>query len=689
MTARTLSALILTACSGAKHPPAELPAPDPASLALATSPPSGQGAAGEVIASLDTSVDPCVDFYAFACGGWIAATPLPPDRPIAVRSFTSITDRNEALVKTILEDAAKDPGSDPALQKLGTFWSSCLDQAAIDAAGTAPLQPYFAKIDALKDKRAVLGLAGELASLGFGSLFGTWVDSDPKNPGLSILHLLQGGTGLPERDYFFDERQAELREQYKQHIGKMFELTGLPPADAAAIASDVLAFETGLAKVEWKPAELRDATKTYNKLDRKGLEKITPGLDWGAWLTGMGQPSLTQINVMTPSYFEGLAAQIKASDLRVIQSYLKWRVLSAAAADLAAPIEAEAFRFYGSILYGQQEQRPRWKRCVERIDVSLGDLLGQAYVQKAFSGDSKPIALDMISRIEAAFVAGLPNLDWMDAETRARAAEKAGSITNKIGYPDTFRTYPYEVLAGDFFGNVRRAAQNENYHWMSKAEKPADPGQWFMPAQAVNAYYNPSQNEIVFPAGILQPPFFSKDYPAAMNYGAMGMVMGHEITHGFDDQGRKYDGEGRLTDWWAQDAVQRFEEAASCVDAQYSGYEIEPGIKLDGKLTLGENIADLGGSRLAYQAYRKWVSERGEEPQFAGFTGDQLFFVALAQGWCSVASPEFTRNNAAQDPHSPPRFRVNGPLTNSPEFAAAFQCDIGDPMRPEQQCEIW
>jgi putative endopeptidase len=513
-----------------------------------------------------------------------------------------------------------------------------------------------------------------------------WVDSDPKNPGLAILHVLQGGTGLPERAYYLELQHVQLRELYQQHIAKMFELAGLP--DPQGSAQQVVSFETKLAQVEWKPAEMRDSDKTYNKLDRKGLEKITPGLSWGAWLTAVGQPALTQINVMTPSYFEGMAKAISTTPLPELKSYLKWRVLSGAADELGKPLEEESFRFYGQTLFGQKEQRPRWKRCVELTNVALGDLLAQAYVAKAFSGESKPMAADMITRIEKAFEEGLPKLSWMDPETQTRAVEKARAITNKVGYPETFRTYPFEV-ADDFFGNLRKAAAHEQSWWLAKAEKPVDPSLWFMTAHTVNAYYNPSQNEIVFPAGILQPPFFSKDFPTAMNYGAMGMVVGHELTHGFDDEGRKYDGEGRLTDWWGPDAVARFEKAAECVEAQYGTFEVEPGLHVNGELTLGENIADLGGTRIAYRAYRQWVAEHGEEPQFAGMSGDQLFFVSFAQAWCSVTSPENARVDATTDEHSPPRFRVNGPLANLPEFAAAFQCEPGEPMRPENQCEIW
>lgn len=673
--------LFLVACNGAAPAPVEVPTPEPL--------PAPGSTAANVLAALDSTVDPCTDFYAYACGGWIKNTTLPPDKAITVRSFNTIQDENEILLKRILEEVAANPGTDPDRQKLGAFWTSCMNEAAIDAKGIGPISPTLAKIDALKDKKKLMALVGELNAQGYPALLGAWVDADPKNPRLAILQVAQGGTGLPDREYYLAEDKAEIRAQYQTHAEKLFALAGFSEADAKKAAADVLAFETKLAGVQWKQEQLRDATATYNKLDRAGLEKITPGLDWGAYLAAHGRSDLTQINVLTPSFFEGEAKLLAATPLPTLRTYLKWQVLNAASDNLADPFEQEAFQFYGRVLYGQQEQSERWKRCIEKTDGTVGDLLAKAYVAEAFPGESKPVAVDMISRIEGSFEEGLAGLAWMDDETRTRAVEKARAITNKIGYPNAWRTYGFEVTPDDFFGNVQRGTVADTQYWLEKAEKPIDPDTWFMTAPTVNAYYNPSQNEIVFPAGILQPPFFSIDYPKAMNFGAMGMVMGHELTHGFDDEGRKFDGQGLLTDWWATEAVERFETAAACVDSQYDAFEVQPGLHLNGELTLGENIADLGGSRTAYRAYRKWVAENGEETAVPGLTGDQLFFVALGQAWCSVASPEVQRVRAATDPHAAPRFRVNGPLVNLPEFAAAFQCEPGEPMHPTETCEVW
>lgn len=675
---------ILSACVKTAAPEAAAPAPE-----------ANPELAAAISAAMDRAADPCVDFYQYACGGWIAATPLPPDRPIVVKSFTTIQDNNKTTLRSVLEQAAASPGEDPTRQKLGAFWSSCMDEAGIDARGAEPIQPYLAKIDALKSKKALLPLVAELQAVGFDGLFDVGVDSDAHDPEKVILQLWQGGTRLPEKSYYLDPQKADLLSQYGEHVVKLLTLAGWSAADAAAAKADVVAVETALAKVQWDPEQLRDANATYNKLDRAGVEKLTPGFDWAGFLAASGRPELTQINVATPTFFAGAAKVVAATSIPALKNYLKWQVVSGSAGQLSAKLDEESFRFFGQVLTGQKAQQPRWKRCIDQTDHVLGDLLAQAFVDQAFPGESKPEAQELVRRVESAFEAGLPSLAWMDDATRARAVEKARAITNKIGYPDTWRTYEFPIEAADYFGNVRRAESATNAWWLAKAEKPVDPNTWYMTAPTVNAYYNPSQNEIVFPAGILQPPTFSKDYPHAVNYGAIGMIIGHEITHGFDDEGRKFDGQGRLTEWWEPAAVEKFEVAAKCVEEQYDQYVVvpatadQPEAKLNGALTLGENIADLGGARLAYRAYHQWVTEHGPEPTLAGLSGDQQFFVALAQGWCSVAAPELQRMRVQVDPHSAPRFRVNGPLVNLPEFRAAFQCTEGQPMAPADRCEVW
>lgn len=648
--------------------------------------PDPSGFAEQLAATLDPGQDPCTDFYRYACGGWLTRTPLPPDRPSMTRAFVTIEDANEALVRGLLDEAAANP-SDALRAKLGAFWTACNDQGAIDARGADPIRPIWAEIDALADKDGLLPLVSRLQQRGLARLFAVWIDADAKNPGLAIVQLWQGGTGLPDRSYYLDAQHAELKRAYEDHVARLLALAGA--ADAAVRAHGIVAFETRLAQAQWDEVDLRDAERTYNKVDRAGLQALTPGLDWDGWLAARGRPELTQFNVTAPSFFEGLARTVAETDLAVLKAYLAFHALSAAAGDLAAPLDAEVFRFHGQTLYGQKEQRARWKRCVEEVDRSLGDLLSQAYVAAAFRGDSKPVALDMIGRIEHAFEQGLDDLAWMDPDTRQRAIEKARAITNKVGYPETWREYPFEVAPSDHFGNVLRAREHDDRYWMSKAEKPVDPDTWLMTAATVNAYYNPPQNEIAFPAGILQAPFFRADWPKAANFGAIGSVMGHEITHGFDDEGRKYDGEGRLTDWWAPGAVEAFEEAASCVSDLYSGFEVEVGHPVDGELTLGENIADLGGVRTAFRAYRGWVAEHGPEPKVAGLTGEQQLFVAYAQAWCTLAAPEFERVQVKTGVHSPGEFRVNGVVSQLPEFAETFRCAEGTPMRPKERCEVW
>lgn len=678
---RSLALCTLLSCAGGAKPP-------PSAVLAPPAPPASGTPGRDVFDAIDWQADPCTDFYQFACGNWIANTTLPADKSTFTRSFSVIDERNKELLKKAVEAAVAAPKDDEQ-RKLAAFWTACNDQAAIDAAGIAAVEAEWKAIDALADKKDLTALLGTWSGQGSNVLFDWYVDSDPKNPGLAILQVSQGGTGLPERSYYLDDAKKAERDAYRAYLEKLLVLANVPAEQAAKDAAAVLAFETKLAEAQWKPEELYDATKSYNKLDKAGLQASTPNLSWDPWLAGIGRPELTQINVMTPPFFVALDALVAATDLPTLRSVLKVKVLAGLASELPKPFADADFAFYGTTLYGQQQQEERWKQCLDKTDAALGHVVAKAYVDLAFAGDSKDIALDMIQRVEKAFEAGLPKLAWMDDETRARAIEKVRSITNKIGFPNAWRTYDFEVSPTDHLGNVRRASANDAKYWAMKAEKPVDPDTWFMNPHEVNAYYNPTQNEIAFPAGILQPPFFSAAAPKAANYGAMGMVMGHEITHGFDDEGRKYDGTGLMRDWWAPEAVDKFESVAQCVVDQYAGYEPLPGVKVNGELTLGENIADIGGARVAYRAYREWVAESGEEPEVAGLDGDQQFWVAFGQAWCNVASEQVVKVRVQTDPHSPPRFRINGPVVNLPEFADAFQCAEGTPMNPVQSCEVW
>jgi putative endopeptidase len=518
------------------------------------------------------------------------------------------------------------------------------------------------------------------------------VEADFKNPGINIAQVVQGGLGLPDRDYYLKDDKAEVRGKYVAHVAKMFELYGDPADKAKETADKILAFETELAKVAKPRAELRDPNATYNKIDIGGLKQLTPKLDWDGYFKATGHPEITQINVMTPDYLKGLEAAANAADASTLQAYMRWQVLRDAAPMLPKAFDQQNFEFYGKTLQGQKEQQARWKRCVAYTDGAVGEILGQEFIKKQFAGDSKKVARDMIEGIQTAFANNLPHLAWMDDTTRTRALGKKGAIVNKVGYPDKWRDYSsLKLKKGDFAGNMLAAAKFEYEREAAKVGKPVDRTEWGMTPPTVNAYYNPLNNEMVFPAGILQPPFFSKDFPAAMNYGGMGMVMGHELTHGFDDEGRKFDAQGRLTEWWEPSVSEKFESRAQCIDDQYSSYEVQPGLKLNGKLTLGENIADNGGIKQAYNAYKAYEAAHpgSEKAAVEGLTNDQLLFVGFAQTWCSIATPQIEQMLVTVDPHSPPKFRVNGPLSNYNEFWETFSCAEGTHMHPAKPCEVW
>ena len=651
-------------------------------------------AAAAVLTSMDRAADPCADFYRYACGGWLDATELPSDQTRWTRSFSAIREDNRAELRTLLEDAAANPGDDPDRRRIGHFYSSCLDEAAIEKAGSAPLQPILAEIAAVEDAAGAFALAGKLQRWNAGSLFGLGVLPDFKDPGTNIGFMIQGGLGMPDRDYYVsdDPDKQRLLAAYREHVARMLGLLDSNAETAAADAGRVLAFETALAQVSRPRQDLRLPEKLYNKLDRKGLEELTPSLPWGAFFSGLGAPGVTQLNVATPEFFTALAERIAASSPDDLRAYLRWHAVHGLADALPERFVAAEFDFYGKTLTGQQEIEPRWKRCVGATEGALGEAVGALFVARRFAGDSKAKALEMIGDIEESFETNLPQLAWMDDPTRGRALEKLGAIGNKIGYPDQWRDYSkMTIVAGDHFANSLAASAFETDRQLAKVGAPVDREEWRMTPQTVNAYYNPLLNEIAFPAGILQPPMFHRDFPAALNYGAIGAVVGHEITHGFDDQGRKFDPKGELREWWEPAVAEKFETRAQCVDDFYYGLEVAPGVHVNGRLTLGENIADVGGVKQAHQAYRRWQERQGDgaAPAVPGLTDEQLFFVAYAQVWCSLSTPEEDRLRITTDSHSPPKFRVRGTLAQVPAFARAFACAEGTPMNPAERCEVW
>jgi predicted metalloendopeptidase len=685
-----LAVLVLLALAIAPAALAQAAGKPAASSAAAAASPSP--AARSVLATMDPKADPCVDFYRYACGGWLDSTRIPPDQSRWGRGFTEIAERNRLVLRDILEAAAKAPKNDDE-RKVGTFYASCMEEAKIEELGTKPLEPMLKEIATVKDGASLMTVAGKMQALTYGPLFGLGVEADFKNPNVNMAMLIQGGIGLPDRDYYLkdDERSVGLRIAYEQTVAKMLQLAGDTPEAAAAAAKSVVGFETELSKFSRERAALRDVEKLYNKTDMAGLQKMTPGLPWSDFLAAAAVTTPKDVNVATPEFFEELARLAAATPPATLQNYLRWNLVRGAAPRLPKAFVDQNFEFYGKTLAGQKELQARWKRCVAATDGAMPEILGKLFVEKQFAGASKKTAKEMILAIEESFGVGLGKLSWMDEATAKRAAGKLATLVNKVGYPDKWVDYgKLEVKAGDYFGNAQRADVFEFRRAADKIGKPVDRTEWGMSAPTVNAYYNPLWNEMVFPAGILQPPFFDASFPMAMNFGGIGMVVGHELTHGYDDEGRKFAPDGQLKEWWEPAVSEKFDKQAACIDELYSGFEVQPGVKLNGKLTLGENIADFGGLKYSYRAYKDWAKKNpSSTPAVPGLTDDQLFFVGFAQTWCTLATPEIERVLANVDPHSPPRFRVNGPVSNTAEFAAAFQCKAGTPMNPEKTCSVW
>jgi putative endopeptidase len=683
-------ALFTLAC-GPKAPPtppveAAPPAPTPEELAA-------KALAEKVLGDMDQTVDPCSDFYRYACGGWLSRTEIPADKPSWTRSFSVIAEGNRAFLKDLLERAAKDPDAgDADWKKMGAYYGACMDEAGIEAAGLTGVQPLLDDIDKLKSSKDLMPLLAKLHQVEVGAFFGAAVEGDFQDPQLTILHMGQDGLGLPDRDYYLkdDEKSKELLAAYRAHIEQMFVLAGSSEADAKKMAGQVLDIEMQLARAHKPKAELRDPTKVYNKIDRAGLDKQIGAVDWGAWLAGLGGAGIKDINVESPDTLKATAKIMKSSKPDALRAYLRWHTLHAVSSHLPTAFVDASFDFFGKQVYGQQENEARGKRCVRSTDAALGEIVGKYFIEERFAGDSKDKAVGMIEGIQQAFEQQLPELDWMDETTRQRAIEKKNTLVNMIGYPDKWREYAFEVKADNHLANVLASRRFETADAVERVGKPTDPSRWFMSPPTVNAYYHPLYNHMVFPAGILQQPFFDAGYPMAMNFGGIGMVMGHELTHGFDDSGRMFDPKGRMVQWWEDAASEKFNERTACVATQFDGYQVEEGLNVNGQLTLGENIADLGGLKSAYRAFKAWEKDHpSDAPAIEGLTDDQLLFVAFAQGWCSVSSPEYLKMMVLSNPHAPPEFRVNGPVTNLPEFHEAFSCEVGKPLHPENTCTVW
>jgi putative endopeptidase len=643
----------------------------------------------------DTTCSACEDFYHWANGGWISRTPIPADQPWW-SSFHELQDRNFDDLRSLLESAAarSKTTSDPDVRRLGLFYATCMDSAAVETAGIRPLAPELGRIAATRDRRQLQATIARLQDLGVDAGFLYHSAPDAKQSRRTIGEIYQAGLGLPEREYYFkpDSGSEAIRRQYVEHVGRMLRLAGADSASAARSAVSVMDLETALARASMTLEQQRDPEAVYHLTTAGKLQRSAPGVRWLEYFRARQGGHSGELNVAQPDFVRTVDSLVTRAPLAQWQAYLRWRLLAAMAPALSSPFAGEAFRFNGTVLQGVKVQRPRWKRCLAFTDNALGEILGQAYVRAHFTPEAKARALAMVRNVQAEFRARLERLTWMSEATKAKAYRKLDAMVNRIGYPDRWRNYSsLEVRAEPFAANLLRANVFNTTDDLSLIGKPTDRTRWGYSPPTVNASYNPSLNVITFPAGILQPPFFDPRADEAVNYGGMGAVIGHEITHGFDDQGRQFDADGNLSGWWDSTDASAFNRRADRLVTQAGEYVVIDTLKANGKITLGENIADLGGLLIAYGAYRRSLEGKPAPGPIDGLTGDQRFFMGWAQIWRSNARPEFARLLLAVDVHGPNAFRVTGPLANMPEFARAFGCKPGDPMvRPDSaRVAIW
>ncbi len=646
------------------------------------------------LTSMDKSIDPCVNLYQYSCGRWQQQNPIPPDQT-SWSVYAKLYADNLNFLRGILEQAAAGTGEREAVnQKIGDFYAACIDEPAIEKRGVEAIQPQLGAIARLKTVHDIASLVAQLQlDSNRSMLFGGGSDQDPDNSEQVIASLDQGGLGLPDRDYYTkdDAKSKETRERYVQYVQRIFELLGDNPETAKNNAQTLMRMETALAKASLTRVEQRDPYKLKNKMDLPALENLTPNFDWQTYYTQLQYPKITVLNVTAPAFFKQLNAELASEPLENWKTYLRFHVADLSSPYLSANFVQENFDFYRKYLRGAKEMQPRWKRCVQYTDRNLGEALGQAYVRKVFSPELKQSTLDMVQRIEVAMEKRIRNLDWMSPETKQQALAKLHGIRNKIGYPDKWRDYSsVTIVRSDFLADVHNAVEFEHRRDIAKIGKAVDHGEWDISPPTVDAYYNPQMNDINFPAGVLQPPLYDAKMDDAPNYGNTGGTIGHELTHGFDDEGSQFDAKGNLKNWWTKTDREKFDERTKCVRDQYAQYVVVDEVHINSALTLGEDVADLGGEILAYIAWKDANKDKNLQP-IDGLSPEQRFFIGYAQWDCANERPEDLRMRAQVDPHSPATYRINGVVVNMPEFAQAFGCKAGQPMvKPtEKVCRVW